>query len=117
MTIVPDGYDFTGFNQRLNGGTFVQGCNSIADKYTTVPIKGKMYERSFITSELDAINRPTTLDEVKRKLCFELAEELFRDNMILFTHIRHPHDNTVHFKARIYVTPKDQTQLIAKLKT
>ena len=53
------------------------------------------------------MDEPTYLDQAKKILCQELANKLFADNAILFTHIKHPVEEMIHCKARIFVVPKE----------
>ena len=82
---------------------------------TTVAVKGKMYECDYVLSSFDMAINTISHNDIKRKLCEDLVQELFNDNSILFTHIRNAAGDKVHYKARIYVTPKDQTQLLVKV--
>lgn len=51
-------------------------------------------------------------DEIKKMLCTKLVEELFNSDKILFTSQVNPLTDKKHYRARIYVTPNNETQFI-----
>lgn len=64
------------------------------------------YELSSYSFEL------TDENHIKLKLCQLLVEELFCKGMIEFTRESFPNMDTTKFRARIFITPKDTTQVL-----
>lgn len=53
-------------------------------------------------------------DEIKRKMIYELAEEMARSGMIEFTKQNDPTTDTITYRARCFMTPNDQVQILRK---
>jgi len=102
-------------------GTMAIAMDNIGSNLTTASavsiaeVKGTPiivdYELSSYSLEL------TDENHIKLKLCELLVEELFCKGMIEFTRESFPHVDNTKFRARIFVTPKDITQLLRVNKT
>jgi len=55
-----------------------------------------------------------TPDEIKRKMTYELAEEMARTGMIEFTSQFDATTDTITCRARCFMTPNDQVQILRK---
>lgn len=55
-------------------------------------------------------------DEIKKRLCQQLVDELFKSKCIEFTSEHNKLNNTKIFRARIFATPDAQVRLLRQLK-
>lgn len=89
--------------------TVSTNSNSGYDYNPYNPIKGNMLTVQQTFSEFDSlISDPAT----KRILVEKLVDELMKSNYIYFTKQHDPRTGNVISRARIFVTPNDQTQLL-----
>ena len=77
----------------------------------TPTIQGKMLTvKNTFKDEMRGI----PADEIKRKMIYELAEEMARSGMIEFTKQNDPTTDTITYRARCFMTPNDQVQILRK---
>ena len=53
-------------------------------------------------------------DEVRRRLAMMLADELLKSKFVVFTQLKDPHDFKTTVRARAFVTPGDQVEILRK---
>lgn len=75
-------------------------------------IKGEPIIVTHTVSQTTLEDFPTTDFDIKMELCNLLAKELFNKNCIDFTKEQRVNTGEYVFRARIFVTPKDVTQLL-----
>jgi len=76
------------------------------------PISGKMLTvKNTFKDEMRVI---LSDDEIKRKMIYELAKEMARSGMIEFTKQNDPTTDTITYRARCFMTPNDQVQILRK---
>ena len=77
----------------------------------TPTIQGKMLTvKNTFKDEMRGI----PADEIKRKMIYELAEEMARSGLIEFTKQNDPTTDTITYRARCFMTPNDQVQILRK---
>jgi len=94
-------------------GGLAGGGGGTYDTYAepTPTIQGKMLTvKNTFKDEMRGI--PT--DEIKRKMIYELVEEMARSGMIEFTKQNDPTTGTITYRARCFMTPNDQVQILRK---
>jgi len=94
-------------------GGLAGGGGGTYDTYAepTPTIQGKMLTvKNTFKDEMRGI--PT--DEIKRKMIYELVEEMARSGMIEFTKQNDPTTGTITYRARCFMTPNDQVQTLRK---
>lgn len=78
-------------------------------------IRGVPLMASYTIDEMDYLNSFTgdgAEQEVKQILCTIMVDELMKANVIEFTKEVELANSTVIYRGRIFVTPKDQTQIL-----
>lgn len=82
---------------------------------TTYAIQGIPVVANYMIDELSAMKGDILSDdEVKLRLCNELAAEMFKGKMIEFTKEKTVHGN-IHYRARIFAVPNTNVQLLREL--
>ena len=71
-------------------------------------IQGEMLTALYTVPGVNRINE----DDVKKALIQYLADEIFNKNMIEFTKLSNHAQLMTEYRARIFVTPNDQVQLL-----
>lgn len=75
-------------------------------------IQGKAVVANYMLDEISAMNVGILPDdEVKLRLCNELAMEMFKLKLIEFTKEKTVH-GTIHYRARIFAVPNTDVQLL-----
>ena len=82
--------------------------------FTEYAIKGRMTVASMVFNELKMMS--ITKDEIKKALAFQLAEELISNGSIDFTQSVDRINHTVMVRARAFVVPNGDVQLLQTLK-
>jgi hypothetical protein len=95
-------------------GGLAGGGGGTYDTYAepTPTISGKMLTVTNVIKQYDLEILPD--DEIKRKMIYELAEEMAKSNMIEFTKQNDPTTDTITYRARCFMTPNDQVQILRK---
>jgi len=86
--------------------------NTQLEDTKTYPIKGNMLEVLYEIDKVAATRGGITNEGIKKILCKLLVEEIYNKNMISFMMHDDIQDDTRRFVARIFVTEKDDTQLL-----
>lgn len=60
----------------------------------------------------DSIGVKQLEDKVKMELCLKLAQKMFETDCIEFTKLHDATADAVRYRARIFVTPKEQVQIL-----
>lgn len=84
-----------------------------------------LYEHKAVRGRLLAVNKQYDDDlvhdagltdtQIKAELIHLLAEEMLRNNVVQFTKQQEPHNYRTTYRAYLYVTPRDETELIRQV--
>lgn len=69
---------------------------------------------NYMVDEYSAMKSPLPDTEIKMRLCNQVAEELFKQNVIEFTREVTPMGN-IHYRARLFAVPNTDVQLLREM--
>jgi hypothetical protein len=75
-------------------------------------LRGKLLQVDMVHDSIMA----ATPDEIKFRLAQQIANELYKNDCISFTKQLDIKTGDTHYRAYVYVTPDDQTQVVRTLK-
>ncbi len=75
-------------------------------------IQGRPVIADYILDEIVIGKITLSDDDIKFKLCQELAIGLYKQNMIEFTKQQRPDTGETHYRARIFAVPDSDVQLL-----
>lgn len=77
-------------------------------------IQGQMYKArlEIANTQIQTMVVPVNPDDIKKQLCYGIAEELWKNNAIEFTKIEDPMSGKHIFQARIFAVPDTMVRIL-----
>jgi hypothetical protein len=97
----------------FGNASMLDGSTIVPSTFQSYSIQGKMFvvEKTFASITGVSLSQITD-DNLKRMLLTELVEELMNSKCIEFTKQHEPHTGNIVVRARMYVVPDDQVQIL-----
>ena len=111
-----ENYRIQELTKKINGGSLVSTTPFFTNgSYNYTTASGKMFQVYYKINSMDFVQSGAINNEkIKLELCKQLVDTLYKSDYISFTRMYDSISQDITFNARIFVTPNDQTFILAK---